>query len=84
VVDFVDDDIVEALVGDAGEVLGAGEFLGRADHHGSVGLHEVARAPAHLSGLARGDEEAPEGALGLSEELLSVGALLVTIRALEF
>jgi hypothetical protein len=73
VVDFVDDDVVEALGGDAREVLRTGEFLDRADHHGSVGLHEVARAPAHLCGLARCHEEAPEGALGLSEELLSVG-----------
>jgi hypothetical protein len=73
VVDSVDDDVVEALGGDASEVLGAGEFLDRSDHHGSVGLHEVACAPAHLCGLARCHEEAPEGALGLGKELLSVG-----------
>ena len=73
VVGLVEDDVVEGLGGDAGEVVGSAELLDGGDDDGGVVLHEVAGAPADGSGLVRVGEHAAEGAGGLGQELFAVG-----------
>jgi hypothetical protein len=72
VVDFVDDDVVEALGGDASEVVGVGQFLDRADHDGPVRPHEFARAPPTCAGWPAATRRRRKKVRRLSEELLSV------------
>lgn len=73
VVDLVDDDVVEGLASQPGEVLGARQLGDRGEHEIRRQLAGIAGEPAGAGGLAEGAQQPPVGLRGLSEELGAMG-----------